>query len=739
MIRSFLALSLLFFAAVSHADIVSEHPVSTIVYGPAPGQQYGASAASDGRDFLVAWVESRNRSGVTQIYAARMNAAGEILDPLGIRIAAVSNQLTGVNVVFLGNAYLVYWTEPPSGVGSVPALMAARISRDGVLIDSLPRILATPSSFGAYTAASNGNRTVIVLHGAKVAAVTIVLDRDGNVVAGPKTFTNIGVTSAMVVSNGRGFLIAWSLGGSIYETLLDDAGVVTAPGTMTLSRDSYLYDLASDGDGYVAVVGDGTHVFAQHVSVAGELLERSAVPMQQYIPGFVFANGSYLLMDSDPKAQSIGVRRLDRTGKPVGDYSPLAQARIDGPGFSPLGTLASNGSDTAAFWTELRASGRTVHGGILHANAAELTKPGAIARSANAQYAPRAATNGRNIAVVWNESDGVYAGRLTLDGQMLDGRGIRISDAGGGADIVFDGTNYLIAWAERSAGNLASSVKVTRLFPDFGTVLDPAGITVASSPCVNALSLSVGSASTLVAWSDCKHILANTVDKIGVVGTATVVTPPETKETAGVSAAWNGREWLVAWDDRISIPTPIQVTYTQTFIKAARLSASLTLLDPRPILLTDTTWDVTPFVASDGNAFLVTWTLPIYAMAQRISADGSLLGPANGVRIGRGYVTDVVWDGRQYDVAFSSFSYGRLSTLYITHVAAGGPIEGTGAQAVVSNDVTPNAKLIVTSPGKVVAAYSLVAADAIFGAVERVFVNAPHAIRERAVELRSNP
>jgi hypothetical protein len=41
--------------------------------------------------------------------------------------------------------------------------------------------------------------------------------------------------------------------------------------------------------------------------------------------------------------------------------------------------------------------------------------------------------------------------------------------------------------------------------------------------------------------------------------------------------------------------------------------------------------------------------------------------------------------------------------------------------------------------GKIIAAYSIVAPDAIFGDVERVFVGAPHAIRERAVELRSNP
>jgi hypothetical protein len=730
MIRSFLALSLLFFAAVSHADIVNEHPVSTIVYGPAPGQRYAMAAASDGRDFLVAWREfGRNRSGATQMYAARMNAAGEVLDPLGIRLPNTSSHIEHVNVVFLGNAYLVDWDEPDPN-SSATRLMAVRVSREGVLLDTVARVLANPVSLAnIHGAASNGNRTVILFRGARLVWMTLVLDRDGNVVAGPTKFTDAGVGSAAIASNGRGFLIAWSAG-ALYGTLLDDAGAITTSQKTTLVRAPYIYQIASDGDGYLVIAGESTELFAQHFSGAGEVLERPVIPIHFFYSGFVFAAGSYLLMDGDREGPTIGVRRLDRAGNP-GGYQPLAAVA----GFA--GTLASNASDAAAFWTQWNGSVLALNGGVLHANATALTKAEPIARSANAQYTPRAATNGRNIAVVWSESDGVYAGRLTLDGQMLDGRGIRIGDAGGGADIVFDGTNYLIAWAD------ASAVKVTRLFPNFGTVLDPAGITVASSPCVNAMSLSVGSASTLVAWSDCKHILANTVDKTGVVGTTMVVTPPETKETAGVSAAWNGREWLVAWEDRIPIPIPIEGTYTQTFIKAARLSASLTLLDPRPISLTDTMSDVTPFVASDGHDFLVAWTLPIPnppgAMAQRISADGSMLGTTNGVRIGSGYVTSAVWDGLQYDVAFSSFSYSRPSTLYVTHVAAGGPLEGTAAQAVVSNVVPPDAKLIVTRPGQVIAVYSIVAPDAIYGGADRLFLNAPHAIRERAAGPRSNP
>jgi hypothetical protein len=137
--------------------------------------------------------------------------------------------------------------------------------------------------------------------------------------------------------------------------------------------------------------------------------------------------------------------------------------------------------------------------------------------------------------------------------------------------------------------------------------------------------------------------------------------------------------------------------------------------------------------ASDGNDFLVGWTFgPAKVIAQRISSNGSLLSNAKGVGIANGRVTSVVWDGAQYDVAYSTLS-GTPSTLYVTCVAASGPLNPSETQSVVSNIVDPDAALIVSQRGRVIAAYSDVATDPAYGGVERVFLGAPHAIRGRAV------
>jgi hypothetical protein len=91
------ALSLLFLATASLAEVSGERAISEPVYGPAPGTRYGTAAASDGHDFLVAWVDGfRNRTSSSNLYTARMNAAGDLIDPLGIRIPTISTEIFDV-------------------------------------------------------------------------------------------------------------------------------------------------------------------------------------------------------------------------------------------------------------------------------------------------------------------------------------------------------------------------------------------------------------------------------------------------------------------------------------------------------------------------------------------------------------------------------------------------------------------------------------------------------------------
>jgi hypothetical protein len=478
------ALSLLFLATASLAEVSGEQAISEPVYGPAPGTRYGTAAASDGHDFLVAWVDGfRNRTSSSNLYTARMNAAGDLIDPLGIRIPTTSTEIFDVNVVFTGDSYL---------------------------------------------------------------------------------------TASKTIS---------------------------------------------------------------------------------------------------------------------------------------------------------------------------------IADSANAQSDPAGATSGRNNAIVWSELDGLYAGRMTLDGQPLDGRGIRVGGRPSAApSILYDGTSYVILWAEQvtSSNPPTALVKVARFSPDSGALLDSSPVVLATPQCVAGVALANGVSSMLLAWSDCGHIVANTIAPNGSLGNA--VTVRQTESTGSVSAAWNGNEWLVAWEDLVNgrLNDAGPPTYDRR-IYASRLSPSLVVLDPSPINLASTFYDTLPLAASDGNGFLVVWsryqddvTVPSRVLAQRISSDGSLPGQDNGAPLTPGNAKSVVWDGAQYDVAFSSYFYDGTQpypppyTLHVTHVAATGPIESLAPESIVTNVFDPSAALIVTGPGRTTAVYTRLGSELQYGDVERAFVGLPHALRGRA-------
>jgi hypothetical protein len=751
-----IAISLLCVAGALLAEVSGERQVSDPAYGPPPGQRYGTAAASDGRDFLVAWVDTqRNRSSFNEIYAARMNAAGDILDPLSIHLPTLSNPILQVDVVFLGENYLVYWNEVSPLTSQTTALMGVRINRDGIILDATPRLLADRARVNLRGSASNGNRTVIVFGDSM-----IVLDRNANVVDGPRKISpdSAGAPNAMVASNGQDFVVLWQKGTTINSIRLDANGAVASSAVMVTTSpfSQAILDLASDGESYVSIIREGFAVVAQHIAATGELQEKSTVPLNSTFPGFAFTGGSYLLMDSSAVDRSIGVRRLDRTGQPVGSYVSIASGQSFGAG----ATLASNGTDAGFFWTEFAPSAQLFSATVVNGQSLAASKISPIISAAKTQTAPSAATSGRNNAVVWNEDDGLYAGRLSLDGQLLDGRGIRVGNrATAEPRIVYDGANYLIGWTELDpVTRIVTFVKVARLSPDTGMLLDPAGIVVSTTSIASSVSLTPGSSSTLIAWSESgqisslsRQVMVSDVGRNGKLGFPFTLTPADGKSRGNVSSAWNGSAWLIVWEDLV--PSAIiadpggayDSVLSAAFISSAPFGSTCMSPGCVPPLLriavSSSPQDTRPVVASNGDNFLIVWshadlTSPFSSVfAQRISSGGSLLAPAGGVRLAGGVAKSVVWDGLQYDVALSSHTPSGQVTpydLFVTHVAGTGSIESLNPLAVISNPIDPYASLLVAGTGRVTTVYTRVGTEPQYGDVERAFVSVPHPVRGRA-------
>jgi hypothetical protein len=763
-------------AAVAVAEILGEHPVSSPVYGPPPGYRYGAASASDGHDFLVVWCDSERIVDLfnMRVYATRVSASGQVLDPLGIRIRTLTTNPTQFNVVYLGGSYLVCWNE---GDGSdtttpPPPLVGVRISADGLLLDSTPRLFADHGRLNQGAVATNGSLAVIAYTATNGNLTTIVLDRDANIVDGPRTINTSPIASnetALTSSNGRGFLVVQTFGNTNFETAnattLDASGIpLSSEQVVTAAQPGNVVGLASDGDSYVAIFEGTGQISTQHFGPGGEIIETALFPLLQVfrglsypLPGLVFTGDSYLFMDADPVQETLGIRRLSRTGQPAGGYNPIANAsNFLATIVWTITTLASNGSTAFAGWVGPGIPNEIFNGSVIDGSSLAASSPFVIARAATTQVTPDAASSGTNIAIVWNEDDGVYAGRLTLDGQSLDGRGIRV----GGKNlteprIAFDGANYIIGW-EDTTGPYESTLKVTRLAPGTGALLDPNGIAI-TQKSYGGLAFAPAPNGTLLAWSEGSNVVASILSRDLTHGTEVVVNPGE--ETGGgmISAAWNGSEWLLIWENAVLSPNSYLCTPAcyDILIHAARLSPQLALLDPIAIKVSETRADSRPLVASDGDGFLVTWSRYLFydyfvgqggydysVVAQRISRDGSTLGPVNGVRLGAGEARSIVWDGLQYEIASSARRYPpdsvalfvpSTATLNVNHVAAHGPIESLTPLAVVNDRSDHDASLIVTGLGNVAIAYTRIGEEPEYGDVERVFVSVPHMLRERAV------
>jgi len=727
------AISFLFVATACLAEISGERPVSLPAYEPPLGYQYNARGASDGHGFLVVWVDDHRGRGYRynpRMYATRISESGQVLDPLGIRIPTLTPDFHSFNVVHLGDSYLICWNE---GDISAPGVMGVRVSSDGTILDPTPRIFADRGSILDGGTASDGNRAVIVYTGPAGNLMTVVLDRDANVVAGPKPLTNPAGPSgetAIIASNGHGFLVIHSTDVAARATVLDANGTAVSTTPAPTGRLVHYRFLVSDGDSYAAIRAYQTccdrDFTSQHFGAKGEVLEAASIPFANLVTAIAYVGGSYLAMEWHSLQygipDTIGFRRLTKSGQP-GDYVPFAKADNWSNGL-----LVWNGSSAFA------CNYRPLKGSLVDVQTLAVSEPKLIVTAATAQHTPDAAMSGANMAIVWNERDGVYAGRLTFDGQLLDGRGIRIGGSGYQAPrIVFDGTNYVIGWIEEDG--LQDSIKLARLSPATGVVLDPGGVTFKQLGCSigDALTLARGAETTLVAWSDCYHVVANTVDEDLTPGKPTAVTSESYWPSAGtIVAAWSRSGWLIAWET-----WHFQPESSSTEISAARLSPQLAPLDIHPIAVSNTDSDNAPHVASDGNGFLVAWTHSAdeygsdpTVLARRIAADGALQPSATGALVGHGAAKSVAWDGVQYDVAFTSMH--DVSTLYVTRVSAQGSFEDFSPLAVMNDRSEPDASLIVTGPGRVAVAYTRIDSDPEYGDVERVFVNVPHLARGRA-------
>ena len=583
-----ITLSVVALATAAVAQPIAETPVSEPVYGAAPPGQTNPTVASDGQNFLVVWHDERNFPE-SVAYAARVSSSGELLDPTGIRLTV------GGLVVYSGGAYVVIG-------GSYSQLVATRISREGQIIDG-PRVIADHALVNPdFGVASNGSRIVVL-----AADRLFIFDADANLLERDVLLLTGGSfpgRPALIASNGTDFLLTWrvSYADSALRALRLDHNGHPAGDPTIVAADGTPDGIASNGSDYLIVSANTV----QEVDATGHPVgEPHAAPTTFGDLGrsLVWAGNQYVMAVS--RQNGIAAIRFQPDGTPIdSEAKTILPSALNG-----FVTLAASSGQLLLTW-----SFGNIFALPLHATDLSRTHdPTLVSRSAPAQEKPSIASSGRNLLVAWQEKDSIICGRISEDGQPLDGAGIRVSSSPYvyNPRVTYDGQHYIVAWRSFESrppqGREAFIMRFSRIDPDSGEDLDPGGRDVIGSEDVDSFDVASNGDQTLLAFA-AGALTIVAINREGFVVNQATVPPKES--IARPSVGWNGTEWLVAFEQRF-LTRSIFPFFFRSDVYSVRLSPLLTLLDPQPIPVAVTQYEDNygAHVASDGNDFVVAWTL----------------------------------------------------------------------------------------------------------------------------------
>ena len=440
---------------------------SGIAVSTAEGYEDAECVAFDGTNFRVTWSDYRSGTAYGDIYAARVTPQGTVLDTSGLPVSTAPGDQYNSAVAFGGANLLVTWEDYRNNPYE-PDIYAARVTPAGAVLDPQGVLATLYPGWQEYPAVafdganflvswSNGRSdSTRAVYAARVTPQGAVLDS-----------TDIAISTApgwhsdpAIAFNGTNFLVAWmdyrnGAYGDIYATRVTPQGTVLDPSGIPVSTDSgdQLYPtIAFDGANYLVSWmddrgGSDFDIYAARVAPDGTVLDPSGIlvssaSVYHSYPSFAFVGANYLVTWMDYRGGS--------------DYDIYA-ARV-----TPEGTVL----DPAGI---------------------------PVSADTNDQVYPAVAFDGTNFLVSWTDDRSdwqgdIYAARVTQQGNVLDPTGTPVSTVEGEKqypDVVFDGTNYLVAWGDYRSGST---------FDIYCARVTPAGVVSDSGPAVRQEGDQVGPA-----------------------------------------------------------------------------------------------------------------------------------------------------------------------------------------------------------------------------------------------------
>lgn len=344
-------------ATTARADVIVSDEIDTDAPVIVDGIEFASSPrlASDGTSYYAIWGEGLT-DGSWAIVGARVGSDGVMIDPEAVQIGRVP--MSGGNIYdvsFDGTQWVIVWGDRGDSI-----LNAARVSAAGVVLDDPPLLIGeTDTGFIAPSIASNGSGSLVVwpapdgVRAMRLAADGTQLDPLGFLIAGP-------AQRVAVASDGTNYLVVTP--GSAVR--VDPAGTILDTPPIPIPTYSDDAVAVAWGGGEYLVVAGGAQCKAVRIDSAGQLLDPTPIPIGSSLsaPSLAFRNGSFLLsyLDMGPMAfEEPHTIVLDANAAIVSGPSSFVGSPALGKSLSPLvdmPSVAATATGSLGAWRSAPAS-----------------------------------------------------------------------------------------------------------------------------------------------------------------------------------------------------------------------------------------------------------------------------------------------------------------------------------------------------------------------------------------------
>jgi hypothetical protein len=421
--------------------------------------QSNPSAASDGTNTFVVWLDYRNSSYLASqadIYGARIDTNAVLLDGAGILISQAAAGQWHPSATATDQGFLAVWQDFRSNPGSMRGEIYSKLlTTAGEMKDSsrlvsqtanlelAPVVCAGASNYWvAWSDNRNFTSSGFDIYGMRLDGDGRPMDLD----AIPICTAAANQTVPALAANGDGCMVVWadyrnaSTNADIYGAWLDNSGAAkTSPFIVCAAdREQNAPSIGAMNDQFLIVWQDARRsqtnavqwdIYGVRATVPGIVLDGFPIctnSQAQIAPAVASSLNQWLVVWEDKRNGStldIYGARVDAGGvvlEPDGFIISSAVSNQSAP------AVAGNESGFFVAWTDQRttATGLDIYGARLDADGKVLDPAGIAVRSApQYQSAPAIAINGRDFIIAWQGALNRNTNDYNLSGTIVNASG----------------------------------------------------------------------------------------------------------------------------------------------------------------------------------------------------------------------------------------------------------------------------------------------------------------------------